>query len=124
MNEEMITRLVYAWRNAKEVSDGLENTFGMALDIVFDIHGNILDALREYVFEKGDVDNSEVLNLLMSSADAETVATVLCTQHDKEIEKNKTVHVTLGAPKFFTDEQIQRMQQVFGGYGGYTHDTK
>ena len=83
MPENVLTKLVYAWREAKKISDGMEKTFGISIDAMYDIHGNILDALREYVFEKGDVDNSEVLNLLMSSADANAVAIALCVQHDR-----------------------------------------
>lgn len=117
MSIETLTKLVTAWRLAKKLSDGMENIFDIAVDYMYDIHGNILDALREYVFEEGDIEDSEVLQLLQWEADSKYVAIALSTRHDnKMLDKSTFQPVQQPAPKFFTDEQIARMQEVFGGY--------
>lgn len=117
MTEKMIEKLVYAWRQSKEISDGMEKVFGVSLDAMYDVHGNILDALREYVFETGDVEDSEVLRNLQSDAKAAYVAIALRTRHDRAMVSTAPfTPVKQPAPKFFTDEQIERMQNVFGGY--------
>lgn len=117
MNEEMIEKLVVAWRNSKEISDGLEKTFGITLDAMYDVHGNILDVLREYVFETDGIEDSEVLRLLQSKAESKYIAIALCTRHDRKIFMHSEFHpVSQPKPTFFTQEQIKRMQEVFGGY--------
>lgn len=124
MDEEMLKKLIHAWRTAKEISDGMENTFGMALDALYDVHGNILDALREYAFETGDIDNSEILRMLKSDMFPDEIASLIIFRHNRELADKLSgafQPVKQPAPKFFTDEQIERMQQVFGGY---VHDAK
>ena len=120
MPENVLTKLVYAWREAKKISDGMEKAFGTALDAMYDIHGNILDALREYAFEEGDLDDSQILTLLLSETPAYEIARMIQSIHDVHMI-NSSPMVKQPAPKFFTDEQIAIMQATFGGY---TYDAK
>lgn len=121
MPENVLTKLVYAWREAKKISDGMEKTFGIALDAMYDVHGNILDALRGYAFEEGDLDDSEILGLLKSEKiPAYEIARRILIMHDTHM-LDRSPMIKQPAPNFFTDEQIERMQQVFGGY---TYDAK
>lgn len=116
MSTETLTKLVTAWRLAKKLSDGMENIFDITVDYMYDIHGNILDALREYVFEEGDIEDSDVLRMLKWEADSKYVAIALSKMHDNKMLNESTFQqVQQPAPKFFTDEQIARMQEVFGG---------
>ena len=121
MPENVLTKLVYAWREAKKISDGLEKTFvGVSIDAMYDIHGNILDALREYAFEEGDLDDSEILGLLDSGIPAYEIARRILIMHDTHMLDCSPM-IKQPAPKFFTDEQIAIMQATFGGY---TYDAK
>lgn len=119
--EEMLKKLIYAWRTSKKISDGMERLFETSIDMMYDVHGNILDALREYAFETGEIDDSEILRMLNSDMTATEIAHKITVMHEKHIVLNFSPLIQQPAPKFFTDEQIERMQQVFGGY---VHDAK
>ena len=116
MEEKMIERLVWAWREAKSIADGMEKALGISLDSMVDVHGNILDAIRLYVGEQGDLDDSEVLQFLESENCTKLVAVAIRELHNQNKQGECPAMVTQPAPKFFTDEQINRMQAVFGGY--------
>lgn len=121
MPENVLKKLIYAWREAKNISDGLEKTFGISIDAMYDVHGNILDALREYAFEKDDLNKSEILEMLNSSKmPPAEVARRIQIMHDFHMLDCSPM-IKQPTPKFFTDEQIERMQRVFGGY---VHDAK
>lgn len=120
MREEILKKLIFAWRESKKVSDGLERIFETTFDLMYDVHGNILDAIREYAFETGEIDDSEILQMLNSDMTATEIAHKITVMHEKYM-LNSSPLVKQPAPKFFTDEQIERMQRVFGGY---VHDAK
>lgn len=116
MDEKMIEHLVWAWRTAKQIADGMENALGVSLDSMVDVHGNILDAIRLYAGEHGDLDDSEVLRILESENCTRLVAVAIRELHNQSKQGECPMYVPQPAPKFFTDEQIRRMQEVFGGY--------
>lgn len=116
MDEKMIEHLVWAWRTAKQIADGMENALGVSLDSMVDVHGNILDAIRLYAGEHGDLDDSDVLRFLESENCTRLVAIAIRELHNQNNHTECPMYVQQPAPKFFTDEQIRRMQEVFGGY--------
>lgn len=116
MDEKMIEHLVWAWRAAKAIADGMEKALGVSLDSMVDVHGNILDAIRLYAGEHGDLDGSEVLQFLESENCTRLVAVAIRELHNQNNQIECPNYVAQPAPKFFTDEQIKRMQAVFGGY--------
>lgn len=120
MDEKMIEHLVWAWRAAKQIADGMENALGVSLDSMVDVHGNILDAIRLFAWEHGDLDDSEVLRLIESENCTRFVAVAIYKLHNQNNQVECPNYVAQPAPKFFTDEQIRRMQEVFGGYVSVT----
>lgn len=115
MSEEMIIKLITAWRNAKKLSDALEGIFDVSLDYLTDVHGNILDVLRAYAHETGDLEDSKLLQALEENATARSIAFGICAMHNQSMLKYSE-QFTQPKPTFFTQEQIDRMQEVFGGY--------
>lgn len=114
MTIEMIEKLIHAWRNSKHITDKLEEAFGVPLDAMYDVHGNILDALREYAFETGDLNDSKILYWLVDGEVRKAARDIYAMHESKMI--SGSAYIQQPKPTFFTQEQINRMQEVLGGY--------
>lgn len=116
--EEMLKRLIYAWRTSKKISDGMERLFETSIDMMYDVHGNILDALREFAFETCDLDNSRILKSLESGKSASEVAEEIIDMHFLYMVAYASP-IMQPKPHCFTDEQVEKMRRESGGY---SHD--
>lgn len=120
MSYESILKLVTTWRNARQIAGGMEHVLGTTIDRLYEVNGNILDVLRNYAFEEGDIETSEIVKMAEAGKYNAEIAAFICSRHDRTLADRSPV-VQQPAPTFFTPEQIERMQQVFGGY---VHDAK
>ena len=120
MSYESILKLVTAWRNARVITKGMEALLGTTIDCLYEVNGNILDVLRDYAFEEGDVETSEIVKLAKARKSNDEIASFICSRHDRTLADRSPL-IQQPAPTFFTPEQIERMQQVFGGY---VHDAE
>lgn len=120
MSYESILKLVTAWRNARIITKRMEALFDTTIDCLYEINGNILDVLRDYAFEEGDIETSEIVKMAEAGKNNHEIASFICSRHDRTIADRST-RIQQPAPTFFTPEQIERMQKVFGGY---VHDAE
>lgn len=120
MSFEMIQKLVTTWRRARQIACGMEHVLGTTIDCMYEVNGNILDVLRDYAFEEGDIETSEIVKMAEAGKCNAEIATFICSRHDRTLA-DRSPSVQQPAPKFFTDEQIAIMQATFGGY---TYDAK
>ena len=115
MNTEAIGKLVTAFRSASKVSEKLEEAFGTSLDDLYEIHGNILDVLRDFAFDSGDMKNSDVLKMLKSDMPSTEVADCISARRYR-IMYSKSPVIAQPSPKIFSDEQVEKMKRTSGGY--------
>lgn len=120
MSYESILKLVTTWRNARHIAYGMEHVLGTTVDCLYEVNGNILDVLRDYAFENGNIETSEIVKMAEAGKCNEEIATFICSRHDRTLA-DRSPAVQQPAPKFFTDEQIAIMQATFGGY---TYDAR
>ena len=116
MNTEAIGKLVTAWRSASKFSEKLEEAFGTSLDDLYEIHGNILDALRDFAFDSGDMENSDVLKMLKSDMPSTEVADCISARRYRIMYSKSPVIIAQPSPKIFSDEQVEKMKRTSGGY--------
>ena len=120
MSYESILKLVTTWRTARQIACGMEHVLGTTIDSLFDISGHLLDVLRDYAFEEGDIETSKIVKMAEAGKCNAEIAAFICSRHDRTLA-DRSPAVQQPAPKFFTDEQIAIMQATFGGY---TYDAK